>query len=369
MNNKNVLFILHRLYYEGKTKEGGIDFFIRFFREKKYNVYIIEHTLEDFKYPSKYIVNGKVVKKYYDNSKPPLRWGKEFLLNKKILKKYKVKFDYAYASDALNFLSVYWAKRNRIAKNIKFHCTDFSKHRFKNPLLNTIYLNIFKFSLNHADEINVVTPYVGKMAKKIAPKANIKFIPNSPIYRTFPKINPEKKDKHLLVITISQMSKRSNFDNYLEIIKLVKKEIPDIKLKIIGSCDSYVKKSIKDNDMRKNIIFTGLLPYEEAIKELASGYIGIVFYPKDIDHVKYGDSIKLREYAATGLASVSDNITFTSREMIDHGAGMTGNSPQEIAKHIVYLVKNDNQYIKMHKKALLWAQKMDKEKILENLIS
>lgn len=366
--NKNVLFVLHRLYYEGKTKEGGIDFFIRFFKEKGYNVHIIEHALEDYNYPSKYLVNSKVVKEYKFSDKPPYRWVKEYFINKEIIKKSNVRFEYAFASDALNFISVYWAKKNKMAKKIEFHCTDFSKNRFKNPVLNSIYQNIFKFSLNNADETNVVTPYVEKMAKEVAPKANIRFIPNSPIYKTFPRLEADNKKTNRLVITISQMSQRSNFDKYMEIIQLVKKEIPEIELKIIGSCDEYVKDKIKENNLEKNIIYTGLLSYEKAIKELSEGYIGIVFYPEHIDHVKYGDSIKLREYAASGLPSVSDKITFTSREMEERKAGLTADSTKEMAKNIIRLIKNKNEYSHIRKNALAWAKEMDKEKILNKLV-
>lgn len=364
---KNILFILHRLYYEGKTKEGGVDFFIRYYKSKGYNVHLIEHTLEDLTYPSKYIVNGKTKRIFHLKSGTPMRWIKEYFINKKIVKDADTNFEEVYASDALNVISAYWVKKKGYAKKVKFHCTDFSKTRFKNPILNSIYLNVFKFSLNNADETNVVTPYVEKMAREFAPKANIRFIPNSPIYKTFPRIEPDKKNVNNLVITISQMSKKSNFDNYVKIIEEVKKDIPKINLKIIGSCDEYAKRLIRDKKLEKNIVYTGLMPYNEAIKELASGYIGIVFYPRNIDHVKYGDSIKLREYAASGLPSVSDDITFTSKEMIDHNAGLVAETTHEMAKNIINLIKNKEKYLKMRENALSWAREMDKEKILSKM--
>lgn len=364
---KNILFILHRLYFDGKTKEGGVDFFVRFFKGKKFGLYLIEHPLEEFKYPSKLIVNNKIEEEYLITQKPPLRWLKELALSKKIIKEQGIKYQYAYASDPLNFIALYWAKKHGFAEKIFFHCTDFSKTRFVNPLFNFIYQQIFKFSLKHADMTNVVTKYVLDMAHDIAPNAKINLIPNSPIFEDMPKIEPNKKNKNTLAITISCMTQKSNFDKYLQIIKLVKKEVSEIQFTIVGSADNYVKDLIKKEKMQKNIIITGLIPYNEAIKKVAQSYIGIVFYPTGINHVKYGDSIKIREYAASGLPIVSDNITLTSREMLEYQAGLTADTPADMAKDIIKLIKDEKLYQRIRQNALSWAEKMDKKKILEKI--
>lgn len=366
---KNILFVLHRLYFDGKTKEGGIDFFIRFFRQKEFGLYLIEHPLEELGYHSRLIVDDKIQREFTLHQKPPLRWLKELMLNKKILKQLNVKFEYAYASDPLNFMTLYWAKKHKMVKKIFFHCTDFSKNRFKNPVFNFIYQQIFKFSLKHADMTNVVTKYVFDMAKSFEPSAKINLIPNSPIFKDSPKIGPAKKNKKQLGITISQMTQRSNFDRYLKIIRLVKKQIPDIRFKIIGSADDYVKKEIIKHKMEKNIEITGLVSHSDAAREISKLYIGIVFYPKEIDHVKYGDSIKIREYAASGVPSVSDNITLTSKEMLDWKAGLTADDPQGMADNICKLISDKKLYDEMSNNALKWAKEMDKKKILDKIFS
>lgn len=355
------------MYFNGIAKEGGIDFIIRYFRQNNYQIYIIEHPLEDFSYSSRLIINGKIKKEYQISETPPLRWAKEIFLNKKIIKELKCEFDFAFASDPLNFLALPYAKKNHFAKYIFLHSTDYSKKRFSNPILNYIYQKIYKNAVTNADMTTVVSNHVLLMAKKLAPSAKIKFLPNSPSFSEIPKILPKDKNKHSLVITVGKMSDQIDFDKIITALKILKERINNICLTIVGNVKDDIVLKIKKENLKTNIIIKGILPYEKAIGEVSKAYVGIVYYTSKIDHVKYGDSIKIREYAAAGLPTVCDCITSTSKEMKDYKAGFIVENAKEMSQRILELMENDTVYNETRNNALAWARKLDKIKLLKKL--
>ena len=95
--------------------------------------------------------------------------------------------------------------------------------------------------------------------------------------------------------------------------------------------------------------------------------IGITCYSAQKSYVYYADSLKIREYAAAGLPIVCDTIYGTAQEVKEYDAGFVYNSAQEMAISINQLIENKNLYKQKSERAIFWAKKMDKKKLLREL--
>src|SRR3989344_6699727 len=105
----NVLFIVHRLYFEGKPKLGGIDRVIDYL-DKKHSLTLIEHPFELINHPSTLTAEG-IHLRHTAQLPIPFLWIEELIVNILWLHKLRRKYSLAVASDPLNFLSCYIAKK------------------------------------------------------------------------------------------------------------------------------------------------------------------------------------------------------------------------------------------------------------------
>jgi len=411
MFNNNYLFITHRTYDNGKIKFAGIDQIIDFLANNKNNkIYLIEHPIES-DYPFSLL---KEVKKNKRNilkkhkiwpQKAPWRWLSEALLNiawsKQIIRMGAFAFReprrnvgaserylYAiFAADALNVLSVLPLKifnkirmgtfafreprrnvgaseRYSHALKIFFFSADFSEKRFNKILLDIPYRLLYKLSLKFADKTFVVSKRIYDYLAPKYPKKII-YLPNSPYFAKIPKIDSDKKNKFDLVFCAGRLTERVNLKEMFEAIKKLKLCFPQIKLHLIGKDNPEVKKLIKKYNIENNIKIYDFLTHPQTLKIISQSYIGISWYSPSVSHLKWGDSLKIREYAASGLPTVTDGITSTAQEMQEKEAGFIIKTAEEMADRIKKLIEDEKLYRKTRDNALEWAKEMDKGRMLE----
>jgi len=116
------------------------------------------------------------------------------------------------------------------------------------------------------------------------------------------------------------------------------------------------------------ITLKGQLSRHDNTKAISDSWIGLAFYDKSYSHVNFGDSLKIREYVALGIPTVSDKTTPTSLEMVDRGAGIAVNEPWDALEPLLKLMSDDRLYETMTNKALDWAKSVDKEIIVNDLV-
>ncbi|QQG44080.1 MAG: glycosyltransferase [Candidatus Roizmanbacteria bacterium] len=368
MKNKKVLFIIHRIYFNDQPKLGGVDRIIDFLK-KNNETTTIEHPFEKINHPS---VFTSKVKKLTHNSvlKPPLIWFEEFVFNVYWILKNKNVYDLAVASDPLNYFSCLILKLLKKVNKTQFHSTDYSPKRFNNLLLDIFYHFLYNLSVKNADIITVTSTRMHKVVQEKLDKVNIHkvfLLPNSPYFSFIPKTNINKKNPLDLVMLIGRWGDQINTENIINGLKLLKKDYPNIRLNIIGHTDNSYIKLFKENKLDKNIILYGSLPYDKAMEKMSNCYIGITSYSETNSYVHFADSLKIREYAAAGLPTVCDSVYGTSEEVIDYESGDVYNTSLEMYEKIKKLIKDFKLYKEKSDNAIKWAQRMDKQKLLNNL--
>lgn len=160
-----------------------------------------------------------------------------------------------------------------------------------------------QYVFEHAKVLTVVTPYV---KEKIEPfcKGKIHVIPNGVREEFFNIESNEIEDRLLFVGGIEP---RKGLLNLLKAIKIVKKDIPDIKLHIVGEVrkQGYYHSLLnyaKQNNLNETIIFKGELRDDKLKKEFSECSV-FVFPSKE---ESFG--IVLAEAEAGGKPVVASNI-------------------------------------------------------------
>lgn len=368
--NKKFLVLIHRVYNNNTVKKGSPDYIISYFRDCGLSYVSIEHPLKSSDSITRILVNGSPSKKISVSLPAPLRWVLETMFNVYYVLITKNKYEFILAIDPLNFVSAYFIKLFGRTNLIYFQSIDYSEHRFKNKLLDCIYGILYKFSINNADVItysndvmlNIIKGILGnKLSSKI-----LFHLPHSPEYSKITRINPDKKDKYSIVFT-KTYPQDSEIVRLIKIAKILKDTIPDICFHIVGDVTQKSKDLINASKLTNNFKLYGLLGYEDNMKIISKGYIGFSWYENINDHEKFGDSLKIREYAASGIVTVTNNKVPTCQEMYDNGAGVLVDKEKDIAKAIITLIKNEKLYSDYRNNALKWAKAMDKKKLLDNL--
>ena len=197
-------------------------------------------------------------------------------------------------------------------------------------------------------------------------RKNILFhLPNSPEFTKIPKTDSSKKNKNSLTFSKSFIS---NEELLLlqNVTTILKKRFPRIVLNIVGKISEST--TIINPNIKDNLIMHGLVPYEKNLEIISNSYIGLGWYENKFSFEKYNDSLKLREYAASGVPSICNNKTSTAIEMDKEGAGIIANTEKELAGAIATFITNEKKYYDMHINSIRWAKENDKSKLLEKLL-
>lgn len=159
------------------------------------------------------------------------------------------------------------------------------------------------YILKNAKYIVAVSPYVKNIIEPIT-KGDISVIYN-PFDSKFFNFQKEEIDNRILFV--GGIEPRKGLHVLIEAIKIVKLNIPHIRLHIVGGIrkkDYYIKilKKIKEYDLLDNIIFKGMVTDEKLSKEYSEAAIFIL--PSEEESL----GIVLLEAMITGTAIIASDI-------------------------------------------------------------
>ena len=122
------------------------------------------------------------------------------------------------------------------------------------------------------------------------------------------KLDPastNEKDKQFTLTIVSMILKRYGIQTMIKAVPLLLKDIPDLKLNIIGSGEylTHLKSMVSDLQLNEHLNFTGFIPYEEVPPYIARADVCIAPMLDDV-----GTPNKVLEYLAMGKATVSSEI-------------------------------------------------------------
>ncbi|MDP2873999.1 MAG: glycosyltransferase, partial [bacterium] len=317
------LVFIHRIFLpDGQVKLGGLDQILTYLQKKGKKMLYFEHPLNPHDHPFSYVkLNQQVLsKKEIRPRKPPLRWLGEVWSDIRFVQKEIRQPLIALTADPLASLSALVLKKLGRIKHYYFHSIDYSENRFGNLILNKIYQRLFFLTVNGAAKVGVVSPRIKeKLVASGVDEKKVIFVPNSPSLEVIGPFQKEIGERKIwqLVITCAGIEPKFRLEDILQVFSLLKPKFPQAKLVIIGPTTTdpiYFEKLVaivKRNAWENEITFTGFLPKEKNWEIIGQSGVGLAFYDSSHSHVNFGDSLKIREYAALGLPIVADKVTFT----------------------------------------------------------
>lgn len=364
------LVLIHRVYNNDVVKKGSPDYIISYLKDHGLSYVSIEHPLKSSDPYTRIIKNGSLSKKIYIKLPSILRWFFEIFFNIYYLITTKKVFVFVLAIDPLNFISAYFAKFFGKTNLIYFQSIDYSEHRFKNKLLDTIYGILYRFSVRNSDIITYSNDLMLSVIKNILKDSAVNkvlfHLPHSPEYTKIIRVSPKIKNKYSIVFTKTYPND-SEIERIIRVCTYLKKSYKDIRFHLVGELSSEALSLISNSKVKDNIITYGLLDYENNMEVVSNGYIGFSWYENVNDHEKFGDSLKIREYAASGLVTVTNNKVPTCQEMYNNKAGILVEEEKDIVTALISLISDEKLYSTYRENALKWAKAMDKRKLLDNL--
>ena len=378
----DILAIVHRLWIDGRRKTGGLDMVLDYWLDQGLKICTIEHPLEDARdsfitIKEKGQLDRTLFKGRITSFTGPLQWLGEAFFNIKYAI-FNIKGHPLLATSDLlnNAVGIFLPGKFR---RFYFHCVDYSANRFGNFFLNIIYKILLQLSFRKASLIGVVSSRTRQEMIKQGARPDLIFhLPNSPLYRGF----DYNFDYSALKIPFSILySSTKVIDRYcykeaVEAVRLVKKSFPQVILRIIGKTDSdsaylaELKEMIKEHDLEGNVEFLGYLEKDDLNKVLRQSQIGLALHAQELAfYYHYADPLKVREYAAFGLPTVTDNNSSVADDVITAQSGIVANGITEIAQEIVHLFKDSSFYNQLSQNARQWAKNNDKITLLDKLSS
>jgi glycosyltransferase involved in cell wall biosynthesis len=381
MSNLDYVVFVHRYYDNGRIKPGGLDYVIDFLVRNDKKVLIVESPL----YPK---IHKEIMVSIVDQHerklllqfktpfyKEAFTWITGILIDIYMAIRYNSRHAIVLTSDPLTSFPAVILRRLGYFSFHYFHCTDYSEVRFKNKFSDYIYRSLRALCVKNADLVGCVSMKIYNKLLDIDHK-KLFYIPNSPEYQSYEKyrLSIENRNKHQIVLTCLGIAKRYKIEETLLLFEELYKLNTQLELLIIGSIDidkKYyhdVMNLLEKMSCKTNVKFTGYITREENCKLIGESYIGICFYDETDSFSRYADSLKIREYAAMGIPCVADLVTSTAEEMQNNSAGLAVTTIPEAKEKILQLFADTALYTNMSQHALKWAEDMDKEKILKQLI-
>ena len=209
-----------------------------------------------------------------------------------------------------------------------------TEHNYHNN--DSKYINKVVTSVKNMDYFVLVSETLTNFYQKLVRPKCI-YIPN--IIDDLPNKKTSLTDN--IIVSVGRMEKEKGFDDLIDIIALVKKDIPNIKLYLMG--DGSLKKSLekKANDLAltDNIIFTGFISKTEMAKYLTEAKLYVM--------TSYTESfgLVLLEAMSYGIPCIAFDSADGARELLKNNIGiLVPNRDKEImSKEIIKLLDDDNR--------------------------
>lgn len=193
------------------------------------------------------------------------------------------------------------------------------------------------------DTCIVVTHRDKLLLQRYLPDVDISIIPNGVDFDYFKPMSIEKE--HWSLIFVGSMNQLTNIDGvlrfYREIYPLIKKEVPKVKLYIVGANPT---KEIVRLTTDESVIVTGFVEDIRPYLDKASVVIAPMFYGVGIKN-------KILEAMAMGKAIVTTTNGIEGIDAIPGKHVITADTAEEFAKRVIELLHDDQLRNKIEKNA------------------
>jgi alpha-1,3-mannosyltransferase len=192
---------------------------------------------------------------------------------------------------------------------------------------------------------------------------DITFVPNGIDIGSYQNIKRNIEKYSLLYI--GRIAKNKRIDNLIQVVHLLKKEIHNVKLYIIGDDWQGIRKDLenmaKERGLSKNVIFTGRISDKEKFRYLGKAQ----FFVSASAYEGFG--ISVLEAMAAGIPVIANNIE-SFRNFIENGENgfiVDYSKPKEVANLILNLI--DKDLSKISKNAKETSKEYDWKEVIKRI--
>ncbi len=289
---------------------------------------------------------------------------------------FKHQFDLCICGDPLSFLHLFLLKNLLKIKKIVYLNVDYTAQRFKNPILNFIYLKLNQFSIKRCDYLFYLIPALVNQLdpeKKYRSKSfHIRHWFNSK------NIDLNKKRESHSIIFAGNITYAVEFEElFIALVDLKKEKIP-FHMSIYGEGDKKdsVLRRVKDLNLESEIMYRGVAKNEDLTQTIFPSYqIGICPYitkpvPGKSEHMfNLTDlSTKLTEYCAAGLPIVTTRLSPALDVIPENKFGFLANNSHQWYTALKTLLQNKDLCKTYSKNSLAYSKNYDEEVVLTPII-
>jgi glycosyltransferase involved in cell wall biosynthesis len=160
-----------------------------------------------------------------------------------------------------------------------------------------------------------------------------------------------------LIGALGRLKKYKSFDHLIEAFIIVKSEIPDTKLVIVGDGDDKprLQKLTQQLGLNDSITFTGFVSEEEKVRRLNQIHIAVNTSAKE------GWGLTAIEANACGTTTVSSNVEGLRDAVIDEETGLLYEygDREKLAEKILLLLRDDVLRNRLASNALNYTKEFD----------
>jgi glycosyltransferase involved in cell wall biosynthesis len=184
------------------------------------------------------------------------------------------------------------------------------------------------------------------------------------------KVHMQQKETNPTIAFIGRLKKHKLPNHALEAFSLIKKEIPDAKMWVMG--DGYMFKELKKRFSAKDIIFYGHV--ENEVKNSLLSKAHLVLVPA----VREGWGLVVTESNAMGTPAIGYDVPGLKDSIRDGETGILvkENSPYNLAKSAISLLRDRDLLDKFSSNALAFSKQFNWEnsanvfaKIIQSIVS
>lgn len=262
------------------------------------------------------------------------------------------------------FLGLMLKKIGKVDRVI-FYTAEYTLHRFSNTVLNRIYLSIDRYCARNSDEVWNPSTRILEMRKKVKDQAEKQlFVPHTPSGQIPTKIKVSKIQKLVLVGTLSR--KIISFDLIFDAMQKIVALRPYLKLVIVGSGtdEGWIKSRIKDFKLSGNVTLTGYQQHDVVLRTIRKCDLGLAIYSGLETWTYYGDSMKARDYLASGLPVIMTDTCSTADDIKRHELGYLIKTSNQLYDVVNKLCDDNEIYIKLQQNIRNYNKQISLENIL-----
>lgn len=273
--------------------------------------------------------------------------------------------DLVIAINPLNALVGLILRTCGMCRRIIFISADYTKNRFGNPILDSLYCALDKFVCLHADITGSVSTRIQKLRSTfgLSDKRNY-FFPNTPPASIFDSVKMASKTRSRIppvLVSVGSLSDQLSYSTMFDAVLVLRDSFPAIHLNIIGGGERELelKQIVKEKGLVDSISFLGRLSHADTLQKVSESSIGLALYSGKWSFNFYGDSMKIREYVGLGLPVITTDTHSTVDDIVLFSSGLVvEDTPQKLASAITRILE-PSQYLNYQDGALKMAGKYE----------